>query len=655
MTGEEFLSRLESVKPVRGGGWVARCPAHDDRNPSLNVSERDGKILLKCHAGCDVRSIVDVLGLTMSALFVDSPLNGNGADGLQEPLTIAELAASKKFPLEFLKQFGLKDTNRGVLIPYLLVDGSPAPRQRVRSHLAHVKGWCWWSRKDGAIVPYGLNCLDDARAAGYLVLVEGETDWWTLTYHGFPALGIPGAEMVKTLGPDYVQGITKVFILQEADAGGSAFIAGMSRRLEDIAWTGETRIVSLAPTKDANELHCADPAKFKSTFQSALDSAKSAGNPNGFTLRPLGEILAKPDTPVDYILEGCLVAGTMSGVFAKPKVGKGTLARNLCLAVSRGRDFLGLKSRQGLCIYLALEEREDDVKRDFRAMGADKTEPILIHAAPAPAEGIRALCGLVTKRKPRLIVIDPVVRLARIKDEKAYAEMYNELGPVIDAARETGTHVMLLHHSGKSVKADPTDSPLGTTAIAGIVATLIVLKRLETYRTIQTVQRIGEEMPETVLLFDPETKLLSIGGTREQAETETMCGEILEFLQAAVELKTESEITDAIEGKTTFARKALRQLVKQGKVSREGGGKRGDPFRYRFSFSCSHDTAGTREHETENPAETSINNERNLVPTLEQRSFPVPEKDQTDGTAFEGPETEEEQELPDVDPDWEFL
>ena len=36
-----------------GGYGTARCPAHEDKNPSLSVSERDGKVLLKCHADCD--------------------------------------------------------------------------------------------------------------------------------------------------------------------------------------------------------------------------------------------------------------------------------------------------------------------------------------------------------------------------------------------------------------------------------------------------------------------------------------------------------------------------------------------------------------------------------------------------------------------------
>lgn len=653
MTARELLAWLDGVRPVKGG-WQARCPAHDDRNPSLSISERNGKILLCCHAGCSVESILEALGLTMSDLFVGGRASGNG----QHRLTVSELAAAKQLTVEFLRKFGLRDTSDGVVIPYYLADGSLAHRHRVRSHLEHVSGWCWWQgTKDDPIVPYGLNRLHDARKAGYIVVVEGESDLWTLCYHGFPVLGIPGADMVKVLSSEHLRGIARAYVVQESDGGGANFLTGMNRRLHDIGWSGETRLVSLAPLKDVNELHCAGPAKFKAAFQAALDSPQklaTAANMKGFTLTTLGELLAKPDAPVDYVVEGLLVAGTVSGLFAKPKVGKGTLARNLFLAVSRGEDFLGLKTKQGRCIYLALEEREEDIKRDFRAMGADGTEPILVHAAAAPVDGIRALCDLVRERRPRLVGIDPIIRLARIKDEKAYAETYAELGPLIDVARETGSHVMFLHHSPKSPKLDAIDSPLGTTALGGIPATVISLKRTEKYRTIQTVQRTGEVMPETVLDFDPKTKRLSLGGTREQAETETVSRQILEFLQGVVELKTEPEITAAVEGKTAFVRKALRQLLERAKLSREGGGKRGDPFRYRL-FSRSQDIAGTREQELEKQADDGKNTEGNLVPIREQKSFPVPEKDPREGTAVEGKKTEEKQEPPEISSDWEFL
>ena len=49
---ELVLSRLDGVKKV-ASGFLARCPAHPDRTPSLSVREGvDGRVLLHCWAGC---------------------------------------------------------------------------------------------------------------------------------------------------------------------------------------------------------------------------------------------------------------------------------------------------------------------------------------------------------------------------------------------------------------------------------------------------------------------------------------------------------------------------------------------------------------------------------------------------------------------------
>ncbi len=511
-------------------------------------------------------------------------------------------------------------------------------------------GWHW--NLNG--VPRVLYRLPEVIKAKSLLVCEGERDCETARRLGIVATTNPhGAGKWRREYAAFLKG-KEVCILADADPPGLAHGREVARSLLNVA--ASVKLIETLPSPGAKDLSdfaatFPDPKTCRETLDALIAEAPlltaadvanwQPAKSGGFTLTPLSELLKKPNTPVEFILEDHLVAGTVSGVFAKPKVGKGTLARNLCLAVARGEDFLGLYTKQGECIYLALEEREEDVRDDFRAMGADGSEPILIHAAAAPAEGIGALCELVRERAPRLVVIDPLFRLAHVKDEKAYAETYSALGPLIDAARETGTHVMLLHHSGKSTKTDPTDSPLGSTAIAGVVATLIVLKRRESYRTVQTVQRIGDEMPEAVLQFDPETKRLSIGGTREEAETQTLSGEILEFLEAAGQPKTEPEITKGVEGKTKFVRRALRQLVEQGKVSREGGGKRGDPYHYRFPFSCSQDIAGTRERETESGGQTRTNTGEMLVPENGQVSFVVPgprepEKPPAEGMPLEG-------------------
>jgi len=70
MSAAHLLERLENVRQVGDGRWVARCPSHDDRSPSLSVREtEDGQVLLFCFAGCDARAVVEAIGMTMRDLF----------------------------------------------------------------------------------------------------------------------------------------------------------------------------------------------------------------------------------------------------------------------------------------------------------------------------------------------------------------------------------------------------------------------------------------------------------------------------------------------------------------------------------------------------------------------------------------------------------
>jgi hypothetical protein len=63
-----LVDRLKAKKS--GSGWMAKCPAHEDQNPSLSISEdADGGALLKCFAGCSTESVLAALGLTIRDLF----------------------------------------------------------------------------------------------------------------------------------------------------------------------------------------------------------------------------------------------------------------------------------------------------------------------------------------------------------------------------------------------------------------------------------------------------------------------------------------------------------------------------------------------------------------------------------------------------------
>jgi len=73
VTTPEFVSALDGggFKPKRTqAGWTSRCPGHEDRSPSLSISEgHDGKVLLKCFAGCVVERIAAGLGWKEADLF----------------------------------------------------------------------------------------------------------------------------------------------------------------------------------------------------------------------------------------------------------------------------------------------------------------------------------------------------------------------------------------------------------------------------------------------------------------------------------------------------------------------------------------------------------------------------------------------------------
>lgn len=70
MTADTLLSRLERVKCTGSGRYQARCPAHDDRGPSLSIRELDdGRVLIHCFAGCDVQSILSATGLNFDDLY----------------------------------------------------------------------------------------------------------------------------------------------------------------------------------------------------------------------------------------------------------------------------------------------------------------------------------------------------------------------------------------------------------------------------------------------------------------------------------------------------------------------------------------------------------------------------------------------------------
>jgi len=246
------------------GTWRTNCPAHEDGSPGLEVTVKNGKVLLKCwNGGCAQDAII--AALKDRGLWPDRPE--------RRRLTLAEFVEAKKLPIAFLKANDVVEAHGqyGPVVRFYcrLEDGTLAPRYRVRVALNGPKK-LFWDRvgKGGRITPYGLDHLAEARKRNYLVLVEGESDALTLWLHDVPALGLPGNTMASLLTPAMLEGITRIIISQEPGESGRKFRDDIIAKLRAFRWPGNVRIVHWPEAvKDPSALHIADPDAFNQKFE----------------------------------------------------------------------------------------------------------------------------------------------------------------------------------------------------------------------------------------------------------------------------------------------------------------------------------------------------------------------------------------------------
>ncbi len=75
MNINRILSVLHGVKKTGDDKWIARCPAHEDKTPSLGIAVKNGKVLFKCWSHCsnsEVTQTIVSLGCDWDDLFPDS-------------------------------------------------------------------------------------------------------------------------------------------------------------------------------------------------------------------------------------------------------------------------------------------------------------------------------------------------------------------------------------------------------------------------------------------------------------------------------------------------------------------------------------------------------------------------------------------------------
>jgi AAA domain len=561
MKTEQILAKLQGVSGT-GNGWQARCPAHSDTHPSLSIATDGGKTLLCCHAGCSTGSIVSTIGLSMRDLFPE---------------------ASKKRTL--VETYDYVDESDKLLFQVVRYD----PKDfRVRRFVNNR--WVY-SLGDIEPVPYQLSEVLECRK---LWVTEGEkdADVGRLDLKVYTTTNPFGAGNWREDYAHYFAGKV-VRLISHNDEAGRKHMRAVACSLFAEAKT--VKIVELPFGTDLAEWHAlggtreelvklANDAPAVSAEQIEQWQSSNADD-SELRLKSLQQLMAEPQKQIKWVVQGLCPAGGTSLLVAKPKAGKSTLARCLGYAVASGKKFLGRKTLQGPVLYLAPQEIESEVRAHFEKLGATGAEPIHFCFVIPSKFGVAELENAIKKYNPALVVMDQLLHFLNVRDENKYAEVTKALQPFEALARRSGVvHILMTSHAGKSEKQDTGDNPLGSTAFFGAVDTLLVLKRLPTYRTLQTRQRYKDhhgDLPETILQFDEDRGAMSLGDARSAVEAERIAEQIVDFLsRRRTKWYREDKILSHIEGSQAFKRKALRDLHKAKQIVRSGRGRRSHPYLY---------------------------------------------------------------------------
>src|SRR3989440_12973648 len=593
---DNVLAHLKGVRPSLRG-WTACCPAHADREPSLSIGLGEhGQVLLKCFAGCSLERITEAMGLTLTDLFPDGGSAAERAslnDGHHAPLTLLDLALEKQLPWQFLFNLGVMEhPSGGLCIPYYLADGRPAPRSRIRTALIAGVG-SRWSKGKGQLVPYGLERLSDARKGRLLVLVEGESDCWTLWYQGFPALGLPGAEMAGVLEESALAGIDRLYIIEEPDAAGATFVKGLANRLKGWRWQGKVFVVHLPVAKDPSDLYTQNRQGFRAAFQHALKHAEplvpnhphpvaspTEAKPKIFSLQ---ELLSWELPPTRWAIPEILPE-VLTLLAGKPKLGKSWLALSAALSIASGGVALGVQPvTQGDVLYLALEDNARRLQaRTRQLLSSMRSVPGGIHfALDWPRLGEGGLASLEDYLKAhssvRLVVIDTWARVAPPSGEcrrSQYEGDYEALIPLKQLADTYRVSILAVHHLRKTGSSDVLDEITGSIGMTGAVDGTLILKRErgQAEASLFVTGRDIEREQQLAMSFDATTALWSVIGNAEEVGRTRARQEIIDLLrEQGTDGMTPREIADALEKNYHTTRSILRKMEETGEVTRLHG------------------------------------------------------------------------------------
>jgi len=391
-TLDDFLDLLPGYKTLGNGKYLAKCPGHDDKNPSLSITFKNRKILLHDHGGCMTENVVSAMGLTLA----DLSLNGD------QPELRKEVAIYKYLGFEVVR-YEPKD---------------------FRQRRSDGNGGYIWNLDTVTPTLYHQNELTAAIANGATIyIVEGEKDVDRLRSLGLTATcNAGGAGKWKDSYTTALKG-ADLAIIPDNDPPGKDHAAKIAKACHGIA--ARVRVLELpGPGKDISDYidSGCDVAKLQTLAEACPTwtptlSPTSKGTAN-VSIRSTGTDInlrcmkGVKREYVTWLWEPYIAIGKLTLLEGDPGIGKSWITLAIATAISLGKGLPGQAAREPGTVMLASAEDGlgDTIGPRLDAMKADDER---IHAIDGAVSfddaGFALIESYIDQVKPKLLIIDPLV------------------------------------------------------------------------------------------------------------------------------------------------------------------------------------------------------------------------------------------------------
>jgi 5S rRNA maturation endonuclease (ribonuclease M5) len=446
------IAKALDARELSTGGWSAKCPAHEDKSPSLSIAEGTKGPVVHCHAGCEQVDVIKALR--------DRNLWPQADDG-EIPTVQYQLGSIQKY-------WDYHDASGRHVMRVCRWDRKD--EKDIRPITFQSGRWTWKQFETDRPL-YRLPALLKDSSKRVLV-VEGEktADAAQKFFPGYIATTWAGGAKAVSKADWKVLANRDVTLVADNDEPGRRAMDAVAAILQTHGCT--VRRADLSALTLPKGWDIADALGDQSFDLDALADAIENARPertapvpeasdddrNRYQLVPARDLLTAC-APPEYVIAGLLEQNIAAGIVGPPESGKSLVAINMAACVATGKDFHGRAVQQGLVVYLAgegqngIRRRLQAIEHRYRLGLADA--PLFVSKAPAsfldPVEVLRvqeAINSAVNafQQPLALLIVDTVIRYLAPGDDNKAQDMAAYLAAV-DALRGEATAISC-HHPG---------------------------------------------------------------------------------------------------------------------------------------------------------------------------------------------------------------